>query len=154
MAKTDGLKWFTETFLQSFEAKMYNPKYPNRCIISEAQARVCREYMEASQHRDDWGHYFTTWSIEVDGFKYLLSYSGKYNILSRTLTINNTDWDREAQIIIDRGLFEEATREIGKDICDKVEADAKKYGETLDSVDFLGDCLFWYHQKYKKIFTI
>lgn len=84
-------EWFEETFLLSFEAKMNNPKYPNQCLLTDGQYRICEKYMEEheghdSDYRRTW-HYFTytagkrTYTAEQRGryfflHRYIVPYKG------------------------------------------------------------------------------
>lgn len=79
MAKPNA--WFLETFLPSLEARMTNPKYPNRCILSQKQAEICYKYMECSQHRGDYGT-FATYELKTEDKWYQMTFAGKYTFLS------------------------------------------------------------------------
>lgn len=74
-------KWFEETFLQSLEARMTNPKYPNQCILSEKQADICYRYMNSRNCSGDYGC-FTNYEYTVGNKFYQMTKRGKYHFLS------------------------------------------------------------------------
>ena len=74
--------WFEETFLPSFEAKMHNPKYPNKTILSDKQAEICHKYMDERECKSDYG-WHTTYSKTVGGTVWYVHTTGKYTFLSR-----------------------------------------------------------------------
>ena len=77
-------KWFDNIFLMSFEDKMNNPKYPNQCILSDGQVRVCERYMEShsgstmSYHKP-----FLYYTYKVGCREYRLEFRGRYAFLHR-----------------------------------------------------------------------
>lgn len=78
-----GSEWFVKEFLPSLEKRMTNPKYPNRCILTEKQAEVCYKYMKAVQHKDaSYGKCFSTYEFETEIKKYQMSFAGRYIFLS------------------------------------------------------------------------
>ena len=78
-----GMKWFTEEFLPSIEARMTNPKYPDSCILTPKQAEVCYKYMNDKYCRGDYGGFYN-YEIVVNGTKYQMTSRGKYTFLIRS----------------------------------------------------------------------
>lgn len=76
-------EWFANEFLPSLEKRMTNPKYPNKCILTEKQADICCKYMKAIQHKDaSYNGTFYTYEFETDIKKYQMSFAGRYTFLS------------------------------------------------------------------------
>ena len=81
--KNKGNEWFVGEFLPSLEKRMTNPKYPNKCILTEKQAEVCYRYMKPVQHKDvNYGTWFYTYEFETETKKYLMHFAGRYTFLS------------------------------------------------------------------------
>lgn len=78
--QAQALKWFTEEFLPSLEARATNPKYPRQVILTEGQLRVCERYMTEETHRTDYG-YQTTLHIKANGKTYGVYWRGRYTFL-------------------------------------------------------------------------
>lgn len=80
---SNGKKWFAEEFLPSLEKRMTNPKYPNRCILSEAQANVCFKYMTAIQCKDaSYGTNFYNYRFDTENKIYLMTFAGRWTFMS------------------------------------------------------------------------
>ena len=85
MAKAS--KWFTEVFLPSFDPKMNNPKYPNRCILSEKQADVCHKYMTAKPCHSVYGKWYNLYEAETETARYTMYKAGRYTFLLKDVKI-------------------------------------------------------------------
>ena len=85
MANKKRNEWFEDTFLKSFEPKFTNPKYPNQCILTEAQNDICVRYMESHHsHNSDYNRFWAYYTYDVGGTHYLLTQRGRYYFLNRS----------------------------------------------------------------------
>jgi hypothetical protein len=74
--------WFENVFLQSFEEKFKNRKYPNQVIITPAQENICYKYMNVRECHGDYG-FFNILEYVTDKAVYQVTYRGKYVFLNK-----------------------------------------------------------------------
>ena len=86
-----GFNWFVGEFLPSLEKRMNNPKYPNTCILTEAQEDVCVRYMKAIQTFDcSYNMPNCSYALVVGNRRYTLTRRGRYAFLS----LRDLEWEK------------------------------------------------------------
>lgn len=86
-----GFNWFVGKFLPSLEKRMNNPKYPNTCILTEAQEDVCVRYMKSIQTFDcSYNMPNCSYVLVVGNRRYTLTRRGRYAFLS----VRDLEWER------------------------------------------------------------